>query len=182
MTVAVVLCGGVFGAVSGPSAGTAAAQQLAPPPPEDTLGAADFAWTLRTVEGAPVELADYRGRVLFINLWATWCAPCVAELGSIERLRNDLRSAGLGPEDVVFLMVSPEEPEAVRRFTRRYDFELPFLLELEEIPEAFGALALPTTWIVDRSGRIVLRRRGAAAWDRPEVVKLLREMGSPQRE
>lgn len=137
----------------------------------EALGPAEYAWTLRTLEGDTVRLERYRGRVLFINVWATWCAPCVAEMAGIERLRAALAGSG-----VEFLLVSPEAEEPVERFLRRYRYELPVLLEGEEMPRGFGLRALPTTFIVDRAGRVALRHRGAADWDQPAVHALLRRL------
>lgn len=144
-----------------------------PPPTVDAsgltvFGTADYDWTLRTLDGNFASLADYRGRVLFINLWASWCPPCIAELAGIERLRVSLADA-----DVAFLLVSPEEAEPVNAFVRRHGYSLPFLIEGEPMPEAFDLRALPTTYIVDRTGRIVLRHRGAAEWDLPPVRDFL---------
>jgi thiol-disulfide isomerase/thioredoxin len=134
-------------------------------------GRADYDWTLRRLDGERVQLEAYRGRVLFINIWASWCAPCVAEMGSIQRLRDSLRDSG-----VEFLLVSPEEREPVERFLGRYGYDLPVLLETEEMPAAFGLRALPTTFLVDRSGNIVLKHRGAADWDDDSVRAFLQAL------
>lgn len=135
-------------------------------------GRADYDWTLRRLDGERVQLEAYRGRVLFINMWASWCTPCVAEMGSIQRLRDSLRDSG-----VEFLLVSPEEAEPVERFLRRYGYDLPVLLEAEEMPAVFGLRALPTTFVVDRAGNIVLKHRGAAEWDNGSMRAFLRTLG-----
>ena len=136
-----------------------------------TPGHADYGWTLRTLTGERVDLEAYRGRVLFINMWATWCPPCVAELASIGRLRDSLRTT-----DTAFLLVSPEQPEPVAAFMKRYRYDLPVFLEETPLPDAFDLRALPTTYIVDRAGNIVVRHRGAADWDREPVRELLRSL------
>ena len=130
---------------------------------------AEYDWALRTLNGDPVRLDAYEGEVLFLNMWASWCGPCVREMAGIQALMGSL--AG---EDVTFLLVTPEGPEPVRTFLRRYGYELPILLEAQEMPEAFRLRALPTTFVVDRRGRIVLRHRGATDWDSDEVRAFLR--------
>ena len=161
----------VLGAARGPAPLPAQARELADPGPDTAgaYGAADFDWVLRSADGAELRLEAYRGRVLFLNLWATWCVPCVAELGSIERL-----AASLADTDVAFLLVSPESSDAVRSFARRLGIGLPVLTEATRAPRAWGVEAVPTTWIVDGAGRIVLKRRGAADWDAPGARALLR--------
>jgi peroxiredoxin len=151
--------------------GPVSAQTNVAPDGLTIYGRAEYDWQLRTATGGTISLEDYRGRVLFINLWATWCAPCRAELASIERLRDALRDT-----DVAFLMVSPEQPKTVQRFLRRHRYDLPALTEAERMPAAFGFRAVPTTFVVDRAGRIVMRHRGAAVWDQESVETFLRHL------
>lgn len=135
------------------------------------LGHADYGWTVRPLDGEPVALEAFRGRVLFINLWASWCAPCVRELATIERLHRRLADT-----EVEFLLVAAEGETPVRRFLRRHRYDLPFYLEEEPIPPAFGMRGLPTSWVVDQGGRIVLLRHGEAVWDGDRVEALLRSL------
>ena len=151
-----------------PGEGTPSLPSMVGPTGIVVHGPADYDWTIQTPEGERVRLEAYRGRVLFINVWASWCAPCVAEMASIQRLRDSLRETG-----VEFLLVSPEAPEPVERFLRRYGYDLPVFLEVGDMPEAFGLRALPTTFVVDRSGNIVLKHRGAADWDDDAVRAFL---------
>ncbi|MFO7894516.1 MAG: TlpA disulfide reductase family protein [Longimicrobiales bacterium] len=139
-------------------------------------GQADYEWRLEDLDGAPLSLADYRGEVVVVNMWATWCAPCVRELASFQRLR-----ASLGDAPVRFLFVSPEERGHVQTFVRRYGWDLPFAVEAEEMPDAFGLEALPTTYVIDRAGRTVLKHRGAAEWDRDPVRRFLDHLAAPGR-
>jgi thiol-disulfide isomerase/thioredoxin len=136
--------------------------------PVDVVGYADYDWRLTTLAGQPVSLSDYRGEVIVINVWATWCAPCVREIESFARL-----SDALGDAPVTILLVSPERAEPVRRFARRYRYDQPFLLESAPMPAAFDLRALPTTYVIDRDGRIVLKQRGAADWGATAVVRYL---------
>ncbi len=139
----------------------------------ETYGEADYGWTIRPLDGRETSLESYRGEVLFINLWASWCTPCVRELRSIERLRERI-----GDADVRFLIVAAEGERPVRRFLRRYHYDLPFYLEISRIPATFALRGLPTSWVVDRDGRIVLLRHGEAVWDTDEVEAFLRRVAS----
>jgi thiol-disulfide isomerase/thioredoxin len=152
----------------GEAQGVGAPAVMAAPESRPVHGRADYDWTLRTLAGETLELESLRGRVLFINMWASWCAPCVAEMAGIERLKDSLAGSG-----VEFLLVSPENPVPVRRFLRRYGYDLPIFLELDRMPAAYELRALPTTYIVDRGGNIVLRHRGATDWDRDVVRSFL---------
>ena len=132
-------------------------------------GRADYAWTIRPLDGEPVELEAFRGKVLFINLWASWCTPCIREMETIERLKRRLADT-----DVEFLIVAAEGERPVRRHLRKYRYDLPIYLEVDRIPEAFGVRGLPTSWLVDRAGRILVLRHGEAVWDTDEVEAFVR--------
>lgn len=135
---------------------------------------ADYEWALRTLDGSEISLDRYRGEVLFINLWATWCRPCVAELASIEALRDSLRDE----PGVRFLMIAPERERSVRRFLERHPYDLPFYLEAQRMPASYGLRALPTTFIIGRDGRVAFTHRGAADWDSAPARTFLRTLAS----
>ena len=150
----------------------------APPSPPPTLVPSedirpDPEWTLRTLDGTTFTLGELRGRPVFVNLWATWCPPCIAELGSIEGL-----AASLG-DSVAFVLASPENADVVRAFVREHGLRIDPVLEETLAPESFGMSALPHTVVLDADGRMVLSHRGAADWDTPEVRELLRGLAAP---
>lgn len=140
-------------------------------PDRTSLGMPDPGWTLRRLDGTTFTLGELRGRPVFVNFWATWCAPCVAELASIEAL-----AAELDDTEVAFVLVSAEDAGVVREFSHRYAPGFPLVLEETLAPEGFGSLVLPTTAILDESGRMVLLYRGAEDWARPGVEVLLRRL------
>ena len=139
-----------------------------------TYGEADYTWSVQPLDGEPIPLELHRGEVLFINMWASWCTPCIREMGSIEGL-----SRRLADTDVRFLIVAADNERAVRRYLRRYSYDLPIYLEDGRIPDAFGLRGLPTSWVVDREGRIVLVRHGEAVWDTDEVEAFIRSVAEP---
>ncbi|HUG28813.1 MAG TPA: TlpA disulfide reductase family protein [Gemmatimonadales bacterium] len=141
-----------------------AAAQAAP----ESLGTFDPRWRMITVDGTPVELATFRGDVLIINVWATWCRPCVTEMPSLQALHEAFAGRG-----VRVLAVAADRPGPVSRFLRRHQLDLPVFLESDPFPPSLGVSAVPTTLVVDQRGNIVLRHRGAADWNRPEVHAFL---------
>lgn len=161
--------GAVLAAAAMGAAPLAAQGDAAPGGPGEGVSP-DPGWTLRTLDGATFTLGDLRGRPVFVNVWATWCPPCVAELASIDRLAT---AVGDG---VAFLLVSPEDEAAVRAFLRRRPLGVEPVLEHTLAPAALGVEALPHTAILDADGAVVLRHRGAAVWDTPEVEALLRAL------
>ena len=129
---------------------------------------ADLRWSVFTLGGEERTLERFRGRVLLINSWATWCEPCVAELRSLTALR-----AAVPDTSLVFALVAAQRKEPVAAFVRRRALTLPVYLEASPAPAVYRFDAVPTTWIIDREGRIVYRRRGAMRWDTPAVTALI---------
>ena len=158
----------LFASLGVPVATPPAAQSPPPLIAEADRRAVPLDWRVRTADGQDVDVASFAGRPLFVNLWATWCAPCVAELASIAALRDSL--AARGADDVVFLLVSPERASRVRDFARRRGTTLPLAVELDPLPAVLGIRAVPSTWLIGRDGRIVAAQRGAVPWDAPAFV------------
>ena len=162
VSVRVMLCAAL-------SVGAVAAH--APLHAQRTLPVADLRWSVLTLTGDVRTLESLRGRVIVINSWATWCEPCVAELGSLVALRRAIPDTSLS-----FALIAAQRREPVADFVRRRGLTLPVYLEATRAPAVYGFNAVPTTWIVDRAGRIVLRQRGAARWDTPAMIALIRSL------
>jgi thiol-disulfide isomerase/thioredoxin len=139
--------------------------------PEAPVPAPEAAY--RTWEGGEGRLSDYAGRVAVVNFWATWCAPCRAEMPSLQAL-DDL----LGPEglEVVTVAFGRHNPAAMERFWQETGVTtLPLHLDAEgALAQAFAVRALPHTLILDREGRVVAEKLGDADWASPEALALLR--------
>lgn len=138
------------------------------PPPVPSGSVFELDWTLRSLDGEAVSLADLEDRVVFVNLWATWCPPCVVEMPRIRDLMAEVPST-----DVAWLLVTEEPAEVVRPFVEEQEWELPIVLSEGEIPELLRSRSLPTTLIVDRAGRIAFRHIGAADWADTASVRFL---------
>jgi thiol-disulfide isomerase/thioredoxin len=127
----------------------------------------DYRMRLRTLDNELVDAETFRDRTLFLNFWATWCAPCVAELPSIERLVRRLEGM-----DVAVACVTSEPLEKVKAFVARRSLKVPIYVLLDEAPPIFETRSIPATFIV-RSGDIISQHIGAARWDTEEIVALL---------
>lgn len=144
---------------------------LSPPPFPQQESLTGTEWKLRSLDGEETSLSAFEGKVLFVNLWATWCGPCVVEMPGIQRLYEQFPR-----EDVAFLLVSDEPPDVVEEFVDEKGWKLPLYVSDEERPSAFDSRGIPATFILDRTGRIVFRHVGSAAWDDESSVHFLTEL------
>lgn len=125
-------------------------------------------------DGRRVDLADFKDRVILLNLWATWCGPCVKEMPSLDRLQAQL---GGDAFQVVALSLDRGGRTAVEPFYRKTGVEhlALFLDPASESMKVLSLRGLPTTVLVDPEGRELGRVEGAVEWDSPEVVAFLRQ-------
>ena len=144
---------------------------LPPPPFPQQESLADVEWKLQSLDGEETSLSAFEGKVLFVNLWATWCGPCVVEMPGIQRLYEQFPQ-----EDMAFLLVSDEPPDVVETFVQEKGWELPLYVSDDERPSAFESRGIPATFILDRMGRIVFRHVGSARWDDESSVRFLNEL------
>lgn len=132
-------------------------------------------FALRTLDGDEVPYDAFAGRVLFVNFWATWCAPCVEEMPTIVELARSLEGS-----DVAFLLVSIDEDErAARRFAEEKGLSrFVYFRGWEPWTSTFKAGIVPATFVVDRHGSIVYQHHGAADWNTERIRRFLREEAS----
>ena len=122
----------------------------------------------------PKTMADYRGKVLLVNVWATWCEPCRAEMPAIERLHHLVT-------DTIFRIVSVSIDKAdsgtVTAFAREYGMTFPILQNQNgDIQDIYQTTGVPESFVVDKNGVIVKKVIGAAQWDGPVNVQLIRSL------
>ncbi len=127
----------------------------------------------QALDGEVVTLADFRGQVVLVNFWATWCAPCVREMPSLERLHQELADEGF-----TVLAVSEDRAGAavVRPFLKRLELHgLPIYLDGKgRLAQAFVVKGLPTSFLIDRQGQVVVGLVGPTEWDSQEAKALIR--------
>jgi thiol-disulfide isomerase/thioredoxin len=137
---------------------------------ERDYGTAAYDWRLTALDGRELSFAEFQDKVVFLNVWATWCMPCVAEMPAIQRLHDAVSAEG-----IVLVLVSDEDAAVVRQFVREEGYTFPVYLT-EALPAPFETEGIPATFIVNRQGRVVLTHRGPAAWDSAACQSFLRAL------
>lgn len=135
------------------------------------LGQADYGWAIQTLDGETVSFADFQGRTVFLNIWATWCSPCVIEMPGIEKLHQSIDSS-----KVAFVILSREDEDVVRAFVEREPLDLP-LYVAREVPSVFESSTVPATFIIDPAGKVVFKHAGAVKWGGAASQAFLQEVG-----
>lgn len=121
---------------------------------------------LKDSNGKPLDMGKYKGKTVFINLWATWCKPCVEEMPSIQKAQNILSSA-----PVIFLLASGETAAEIHdfRISHPYKFVYTHIENMEEL----NVQALPTTLIFNPQGKLVFSEMGTRNWDDSNNIRMI---------
>ena len=140
-------------------------------PPTNEIEALDF--TVESLGGEKESLNDYRGKVVFLNFWATWCGPCKAEVGDIQALSETLKD-----EDFMVMALSiQEQKKRVSKFMKSNDIDFPVYLDSDgAVAAMYGVTGIPTTYIIAPDGRVVGRAVGPRDWGGKESVELMRSL------
>lgn len=120
---------------------------------------------LEELSGEPIDLSAFKGKTVFVNVWATWCAPCIKEMPSIESMQGQL--AG----QVEVFMASDEDPERIKEFAKSRNFQFHFVRIMNA--DQLQLEVLPATYIIDPEGKIAFFESGARKWDAPENIDLI---------
>ncbi|NTW49610.1 MAG: TlpA family protein disulfide reductase [Chlorobiales bacterium] len=137
-------------------------------PAEEQLPA-DYHFDLVTLDGKPVSLADFKGKPVFMNFWATWCTPCIAEMPNIHSLYTKI-----DPDKIAFVMVSlDDDPNTAAKFIEQKGYTFPVYRISGGRPQAYSSQTIPTTYIISPNGKIVAKRQGLASYDTDEFREFL---------
>lgn len=134
---------------------------------EDQTQLQAFAYQLSDLNGNRNTIEIGKGKVTFISYWATWCPPCIAELPSISNLYADYG------DQVNFILITNEEPDVVTRFLENKGYDLPVFIPQMEAPNALYDRSIPTNYIIDEKGKIIIKETGAADWNSNKVREIL---------
>ena len=135
-----------------------------------TLTDQDYNWVVGTSKAESVYLNDLRGEVIFLNFWATWCPPCVAELPEIQKVYEKYG------HEVAFLLIANQKPEVVETFMEKHGYNFPVLYPGPSAPEVFQSASIPTTFIISRDGKIVTKKTGAVNWDSKATDRMFEKL------
>ncbi len=134
----------------------------------------DYNFNIKTLTGDVIDFNQYKGKVLFINLWATWCGPCRVEMPSIQKLYD-----GLDHDKIQFIMLSLDRDDAVNKinmYAAKNNFTFPIYTSSGSLPTQFQVPSIPTTFIIDLSGNIVSKKVGTTNFNTNKFKKYLEDL------
>lgn len=138
---------------------------------QERLSDMDYNWTIAWSENEPFYFTEFRNEVVFINFWATWCPPCVAEMSEIQELYKKYGHR------VAFMLVTNEKPEVVTAFMEKNQYHMPVFYSAGiQPPKALSFSGYPTTFIISKDGYIVTKKTGAANWDSKATRKIFEKL------
>ena len=128
---------------------------------------------LQDLNGNKVSMEDYRGKIVFLNFWATWCPPCRVEMPSMEKLYNEFKS-----KDFTILAIDLQEDAAtVKTFKEQYKLNFPILLDSDgSVALIYGAMSIPTTYLIDRDGYLLGGALGPRDWATEDAFELINHL------
>ncbi|WP_045467825.1 TlpA family protein disulfide reductase [Winogradskyella sp. PG-2] len=130
---------------------------------EDRTSVTYSNWKLQSDKNTTLNFNETKGKVVFVNFWATWCPPCIAEMPSLQLLYNDYKGK------VVFMFITNDALNAVKQFKTKKEFDFIVYNPLNEIPKALTTRSIPRTFIMNKKGEIVVDESGAIDWNSDTV-------------
>jgi len=125
---------------------------------------------LTDLDGNDIKLSDYKGKTIILNIWATWCKPCIKELPSMEVLQDNL-----DPNEFTLLFASDEEVKRINKFVDKNSYGLKFI-SLKSSPESLGIFSLPTTFIISQEGELLVTESGSKDWGSAESIQEIKNL------
>lgn len=134
----------------------------------------NYNFTLKDLQGNTVDVSQFKGKVIFLNLWATWCGPCRAEMPSIQSLYNSVDH-----DKIAFLMISIDTPENFSKVTKYIadkNFSFPAFVPEGSLPVQLQVDLIPTTFIIGRDGKIKNKKTGTSNYDSDKFRDYLKQL------
>ena len=137
---------------------------------EDAKQLSNYDWKLKDLDDNTYNFNNAKGKVTLVNIWATWCPPCIAEMPSIQALYNDYG------DKVEFVLVSNETQGVITSFLKKKKYNFKAYTPLAEAPAIFNVTSIPRTFLLDKEGRIIIDESGAANWNSEKVRETIDEL------
>ena len=134
----------------------------------------NYNFTIKTLEGEKVAFESLKGKVVFINLWATWCGPCRTEMPGIHRLYEKTRS-----DDIAFVMLSIDkdgDQKKVSSYIKKNNFSFPVYMPSGSMSAQLNVPSIPTTFIISKEGKVAYQKIGSTNYDTEKYIKMLQEL------
>ncbi len=135
---------------------------------------ASYNLSLKTLDGRSVSMRTMRDKVIFMNIWASWCPPCVAEMPAIQKLYQQMDT-----NKVAFVMLSVDEyDKALRNFIERKKYTFPVYTAVGKIPDVYASPSIPITFVISKEGEIVFRHDGMANYNTADFREFLNKLAA----
>lgn len=134
----------------------------------------DYDFRIQDMNGKVIDFNTFKGKTIFINIWATWCGPCRVEMPSIQKLYDRVNH-----EEIIFVMLSVDDPKnksKILKFISDRELTLPVYQPASPLPGELDVPSIPTTLVIDPNGKIVSKKVGAANFDTDKFEKFLTEL------
>jgi peroxiredoxin len=132
-------------------------------------GSSSIDFTLKDLSGSEVSLSDYKGKIVILNFWATWCPPCRQEIPDFIDVFDKYKN-----EDIQFLGISNEDTHTLRNFVLQYDINYTILVDDAGVMGKYDITAIPTTYMIDREGQIIYKNVGMMS--REQLVNIIEDV------
>lgn len=136
----------------------------------------DYAFTVKDLKGNKISFDQYKGKVVFLNLWATWCGPCKAEMPGIHNLYVKMKG-----EPVEFVMLSIDKDKAlskVESYVKNNSYTFPVFMPSGYLAEQLQVPSIPTTFVISKDGKIVMKEVGTRNYDTKKMMEFLKQQAA----
>jgi thiol-disulfide isomerase/thioredoxin len=134
----------------------------------------DFDFVIKDMEGNKADFSKYKGKVVFLNLWATWCAPCRSEMPAIQKLYDEVDH-----DKIEFVMLSLDKDaqvEKVKKFVKNQSFSFPVFMPSGYLSNQLQVPSIPTTFVIGKDGTIAMKETGMKNYNTTKFKKFLNEL------
>ncbi len=137
------------------------------------LNSRDFNFALQVSDGNRTTLGNLKGQVLFVNVWASWCPPCIAEMPTIEKLYEAVGDNS----NIKFILLSMDQNrEKAVNFMENKNFSMPYYFPRSQLPNKLQSQFLPTSYVISKEGQIVYKKEGIADYSSPNFAQWMRDL------